>query len=223
MKYRELLQALIANSPDLGNPSLTNGDTRNPLARELEKLGAWEFAANYPIWQPVTLTGAFKSSIRAYEALLAVTVSRGLREHCFAVDQETIADVMGSNKSAVQKALLQAAEDGFIVRLHNGVQYKVGSRGAPAMYGLVGTGESLIDVWLDARNDALLRKRYGKLPVFGVADPVLLPCIPTPKFWAIVHANPERVLRFTEPWALQCAEQIVKDQFKAEREGFATC
>jgi hypothetical protein len=91
------------------------------------------------------------------------------------------------------------------------------------MYGLVGAGETLSDVWLEARKDGLLRERYAKLPVFGVADPFLLPCIPTPKFWAIVHDNPEHVLRLREPWALQCAEQIVKDQFKAEREAFATC
>jgi hypothetical protein len=186
-KYLETLEKLISKSLDLGNPSPQHGDTRNPLVRELNEQGAWMASEGRLPWQQIPAPVATKAAIRVYHALQQIAACRGLREHCFGVDQQTIADVLGVHKSAAQKAITKAAKSDLLLVLHNGSKHQRGTPGLPAMYGLIGMGETVEKVWKDALNDDLLKHRYSRCPVLGIDDPVHLAFLPTPRFWSSVR------------------------------------
>lgn len=135
------------------------------------------------------------SAQRVYTALAQHVRDEGLRPHCFGIDQRTLAgrlrnvkkaatdllaERLGIDKKAVSDALALAERYGLLVRLHPGTSnsevaiYGNGElesfrrsvkAGVPAMYGLVGKGETIYDVYADAIQDPYLKERRAKFPV----------------------------------------------------------
>jgi hypothetical protein len=114
--------------------------------------------------------------------------------------QATRHDLLGINESAARGNVRRAISNGLIVLLHPGQSRKKDRRGLSAMYGLVGLGESVADVWTKAARDEILIKRYKENPVLQIADPRQLLESPTLAFWERVKCmdtfgSPEDALK----------------------------
>jgi hypothetical protein len=112
--YDAWIDCVKANSPELGRPSLRNGDTRNVLDHSRQR--AWDYAMEHPLsWKPLSLhlrKGVPRGVVLVYRALLCFVNQKGLPRDCFAIDYERIAELLDTSKSTAYRWIERALEIG---------------------------------------------------------------------------------------------------------------
>lgn len=85
------------------------------------------------------------------------------------------------------------------------------------MYGLLGVGENVEDVWKDACESQGLKIHYQLAPVLGCSEPSRLPIVPNPLFWDMVRENPEQRFPNNMCGAIEQAIAIVREVERCSR------
>jgi len=170
--YERALQRIKDKSPVLDKPSPKTGDVSNPIARELKDLGAWNAASSRKAWLPLTLEELRGVPGRgAYLALDEYRRRNRLAPHRIGVSSRDLGAVMERAHHAAQNQLKTGGRSGIIVQLYSGYAncWDECSRrvlpGPKGIYGLVGQGETVLDVL----SDAMSQRRFLNDPEEDIA------------------------------------------------------